>query len=537
MDNKSYISIRNIILVAFVILSSFLGIFTSTICQYFIKNFLNNEQLPREAVDQILVKIIAVGTGTTLLGVILVILMAIKITGPLAHSIKKLTAAMLEVDKGNWNIKVSINDNTELGVMAQTFNKMVHSLNETSVSKNYLDNILLAMRDMLFVLDSEGLIKSVNQSIVYNLGWEEADLRGRPLSVLSGEFTSSESWDLLLQGKIRQKEIMLIKKDKSVIPVLFSTSLMGDEHQENVIVCTAADISEKNKAEKLKEDMQKKLMEVSREVGMSEVATGVLHNVGNILNSINISVGEIQSRLRNASLNDFFKVMEVTQAAGGDWVSFVKNHEQGQMFFPVLLAICEEMRKEQQEVNLEFMELEKYVENIKNIVYIQQSVAKKGGMIEKFKINEIISQAININKSALLRHEIEIIEENTQEILVETDRLKVIQVLINLITNAKDALKGMPNKKIYVLVGKKDQMIKIIVRDNGIGINEDQLNKIFLYGYTTKKDGHGFGLHNSALAAKELGGQLEVQSEGDKKGAEFVFTFPCKHRTVQGKQG
>ena len=194
------------------------------------------------------------------------------------------------------------------------------------------------------------------------------------------------------------------------------------------------------------------------------------------------------------------------------------------------------MKKEQQEVGLEFMELEKYVENIKNIVYIQQSVAKKGGMIEKFKINETISQAININKNDLLRHEIEIIEENAQEFIVETDRLKVIQVLINLITNAKDALKGMQNKKIHVLVKKYDQMIQVIVKDNGIGINKDQINKIFLYGHTTKKEGHGFGLHNSALAAKEIGGQLEVKSEGEKRGAEFIFTFPCKHRSIQGER-
>ena len=131
MDNKNYTSIRNTILVAFVLLSSFLGIFTSTISQYFIKNFLNNEQIPQMAVNQVLVKIIAVGTGTTLLGVILVILIAIKITRPLAHSIKQLTAAMLEVDKGNWNVKVSINDNSELGIMALTFNKMIQNLNET----------------------------------------------------------------------------------------------------------------------------------------------------------------------------------------------------------------------------------------------------------------------------------------------------------------------------------------------------------------------------------------------------------------------
>ena len=533
MDNKSYTSIRNTILVAFVLLSSFLGIFTSTISQYFIKNFLNNEQIPQIAVNQVLVKIIAVGTGTTLLGVILVILIAIKITRPLAHSIKQLTAAMLEVDNGNWNIKVSINDNSELGIMAQTFNKMIQNLNETSVSKNYLDNILSTMRDMLIVLDSEGFIKSVNHSTIFNLGWDEADLLGKSLPVLSGDFNSCESWDLLLQGKIRQKEITLIKKDRQTIPVLFSASLMD---MKNVIVCTAADISEKNKAEQVKEEMQKKLVEVSREAGMSEIATGVLHNVGNVLNSINISIGVIQSRLKNACLNDFFKVMKVVQTSGDDWVSFVKNHEQGQMFFPVLLAISEEMKKEQQEVGLEFMELEKYVENIKNIVYIQQSVAKKGGMIEKFKINETISQAININKNDLLRHEIEIIEENAQEFIVETDRLKVIQVLINLITNAKDALKGMQNKKIHVLVKKYDQMIQVIVKDNGIGINKDQINKIFLYGHTTKKEGHGFGLHNSALAAKEIGGQLEVKSEGEKRGAEFIFTFPCKHRSIQGER-
>ena len=207
---------------------------------------------------------------------------------------------------------------------------------------------------------------------------------------------------------------------------------------------------------------------------------------------------------------------------------------------PLLIKIVNEIKRIKQYFQKNYQHstrTKKLLENIKNIVYIQQSVAKKGGMIEKFNINEIISQAISINKNALIRHEIEVVEENAQEIVVETDRLKVIQVLINLITNAKDALKGMENKKIHVVVRKQDQMIKVMVKDNGIGISEDQLNKIFLYGHTTKKDGHGFGLHNSALAAKEIGGQLEVKSEGEKKGAEFVFTFPCQHRSLHKDRG
>ena len=70
--------------------------------------------------------------------------------------------------------------------------------------------------------------------------------------------------------------------------------------------------------------------------------------------------------------------------------------------------------------------------------------------------------------------------------------------------------------------------MKISYIDNGIGIPADNLTRIFGHGFTTRKEGHGFGLHSGALAAKELGGALTVESDGPGKGATFTLEFPIQ---------
>src|SRR5206468_3937091 len=111
---------------------------------------------------------------------------------------------------------------------------------------------------------------------------------------------------------------------------------------------------------------------------------------------------------------------------------------------------------------------------------------------------------------------------------VTVDKQKVLQILVNLIRNAKHACDetGRPDKRLTLGIANGNGRIKISVRDNGVGIPPENLTRIFNHGFTTRKDGHGFGLHSSALAAKEMGGSLSVHSEGQGRGATFILELP-----------
>jgi len=161
---------------------------------------------------------------------------------------------------------------------------------------------------------------------------------------------------------------------------------------------------------------------------------------------------------------------------------------------------------------------------------MQQSLARVAGVMTDVEVGELLEDALKINQAGLNRHHVKVVRDFDPKILFTTDRHKVLQILINLISNAKYAVDGAPDGKreIVLRVRTQDETICIEVIDNGVGIDPQNLTRIFSYGFTTKKDGHGFGLHSAALAAKELGGRIEVRSEGLGKGATFALTLPVK---------
>jgi signal transduction histidine kinase len=113
-------------------------------------------------------------------------------------------------------------------------------------------------------------------------------------------------------------------------------------------------------------------------------------------------------------------------------------------------------------------------------------------------------------------------------VAAKIDKHKVLQILVNLIRNAKHSFDGVKEDKKQITLGitKTDDRLQIAITDNGIGIPPENLLRIFNHGFTTKKNGHGFGLHSGALTAKELGGTLTAFSEGTGRGSKFTLEFP-----------
>jgi PAS domain S-box-containing protein len=293
-------------------------------------------------------------------------------------------------------------------------------------------------------------------------------------------------------------------------------------------VGTSKDITDIKLAESKVEELHKQLQETSRLAGMAEVATSVLHNVGNVLNSVNVSATVVTEKLRNSKLDNIVKLAALMDKNPTDLAAFLVNDPRGQRIAPYIKSMGEHLLAERQDLIDELSHLQKQVGHINEIVAMQQNHAKVSGVLETVALVELIEDALRINSSALSRHQVKLERKFAAEPIVSTERHKVLQILVNLIENAKYSCSQSSriDKQITVHLGEENKKARIQVVDNGVGIPAENLTRIFSHGFTTKKNGHGFGLHSGALAAKELGGMLVATSAGVGLGATFLLEIP-----------
>ncbi|MDB6112686.1 MAG: sensor signal transduction histidine kinase [Pedosphaera sp.] len=268
------------------------------------------------------------------------------------------------------------------------------------------------------------------------------------------------------------------------------------------------------------------LLTTSRLAGMAEVATSVLHNVGNVLNSVNISSSVVSEKVRNSKVVNLAKAVALMQSHAADLPGFFAHDPQGRQLPAYLDKLATHLTEEQAGMLEELASLVSNVEHIKEIVAMQQSYARVSGLLETLSVVDLVEDALRMNAGAMERHQVRVIREFSPVPPMLVEKHKVLQILVNLIRNAKYAVDDNQNedKRMTLRVTSDgDDLVQISVIDNGVGIPAENLTRIFNHGFTTKKEGHGFGLHSGALAAKELGGALSVHSDGPGKGATFTL--------------
>ncbi|HVU33762.1 MAG TPA: two-component regulator propeller domain-containing protein [Opitutaceae bacterium] len=290
------------------------------------------------------------------------------------------------------------------------------------------------------------------------------------------------------------------------------------------------EVAERERAEKELRRAHQDLMLASRQAGMAEVATGVLHNVGNVLNSVNVSVSVALEHLRGSRAGNVRKIAALLREHAADPGTFLTADPRGQQLPTYLGTLGDVLVTEQETLRRELEEVRKNIDHIKEIVAMQQSYARLGGVMEPVAILDVVEDAIQVNRATLERHDIHLVRDYATQAVVTTDRHKVVQILVNLLRNAKLACDegNRPDRQIAISVSQNAEFVVIAVKDNGIGIPRENLVRIFSHGFTTRKGGHGFGLHSAAIAARELGGSLTVESAGTGLGATFQLFLPLK---------
>ncbi|HEV3272746.1 MAG TPA: CHASE sensor domain-containing protein [Candidatus Methylacidiphilales bacterium] len=477
------------------------------------------------------------------------------ISGPILSLVQTTHAVTVEK---NYSVRAVKQSDDELGVLIDAFNEMLKQIQErdAALQKSHVElenrvkerteevvNSLSLIRatlesttDGILVTDGRGQVTSFNEKFLemWNIPHEVADLKDEQkiLEAASPQLKDSEQFLLRINELYADPERgsfdLLQFKDGRV----FERYSMPQRVEEKCVgrVWSIRDITERKRSESELEQAHKQLMDTSRQAGMAEVATSVLHNVGNVLNSVNVSSTLVSNQVRKSKVANLPKVVALLNEHAADLGVFLTNDPKGKQLPGYLGQLAEHLVGEQTTVLKELQLLHENIEHIKDIVVMQQSYARISGVVETVKITDLIEDALRLNLGALQRHGVEVVREYEDMPSMDVEKHKILQILVNLVRNAKYACDESlrTDKQMTLRATKSDGQIQIAIIDNGIGIPAENLIRIFNHGFTTRKDGHGFGLHSAVLTAMELGGSLRVHSDGPDKGATFTLELPYK---------
>ncbi len=271
------------------------------------------------------------------------------------------------------------------------------------------------------------------------------------------------------------------------------------------------------------------LVETARTAGMSEIATGILHNVGNVLNSVNISASLVSQRVDGLCIDDLERLSEVLTENKDDLPRFLAEDPRGQHIQPFLSALVVQLGEEQKTIRTEVSSLSDGIDHICELIKSQQSLAKGTKLVEPTDLSERVDEALRITQRVQgVDPELVVVRRYDDLPEVNLDKHKLLEILVNLVQNARQAMYSVtgPRELVLEIRAKDDDQVVISVQDSGVGIADGDLTNVFTMGFTTREEGHGFGLHSSANAATEMGGRLFATSEGPGRGARFILELP-----------
>ncbi len=431
--------------------------------------------------------------------------------------------------------------------------RVLRQLDPTKVVPDRVRNALDTLAEGLLLLDANERIVMANESFSQIVGKSDDMLIGRLASELAwdhdefGARVESFPWTEAahlgaptsgtLFLKSTDKEIG--ERDQRVTFKVNAVPILSDGNQHRGSLVCFDDVTLLHQKMNELSQLRQELVDTAREAGMAEIATDVLHNVGNVLNSVNVSVAMLSQNVRGSRtryLNDLAGMISDNQ---DDLANYFTNDEKGRLIPGFLCKLANQTRQEQENNLDEIDTLTDCVEHIKEIVRMQQDYAKLSAVLEQCDPNGMMDDALRFADVRPEKFGIEIERQYDRGLPeISVTKGKILQTLVNLVKNAKEAIleQASATKKITLRTFQHDaNFVRFEVTDTGMGIDEENLTKIFAHGFTTKSSGHGFGLHGSALAVKEMGGEIHVTSPGPGKGATFTIDLPIASPLVHAE--
>jgi PAS domain S-box-containing protein len=485
----------------------------------------------------VIVGIIIVSTG---LAVFLSRRLGHTITGPV---LQLAQIAQIVGEKKDYSVRASVSRrDDELGRLTDAFNEMLSRIQSQDAALNLSQERMEALihsidgivwertpdtfRFTFISRQSEDLLGYAPQAWLDQPNfWEE---KLHPQDAAKAVQTGHE---MAARGEPYSYEYRMVAADGRTVWIRESGTVLVEKGQPVAMRGIFHDITrQKLDAEQL-DKLNRQLIDTSRSAGMADVATGVLHNVGNVLNSVSVSATVVADRLRHSKVLKLCRATAMLREQNSHLGDFLTTDPKGKLIPGFLSTVSEELASERTELIARMDAVGEHIKHIREIVTMQQNYAKVSGVYENLSPMELVEDGLRLNVAAFERHHIELVrefEENLPKVCV--DRHKFLQILINLLRNAKHAMEHVVERERRMIIRMgmaSPDRVKVVVSDNGIGIPPENMSKIFNHGFTTKKDGHGFGLHSGANAAKEMGGSLTARSDGHGQGAEFTLELPA----------
>lgn len=357
----------------------------------------------------------------------------------------------------------------------------------------------------------------VGAQIYHADGVTPLDLAERPLvRTLRGELV--ENVELVVVPRDSTERVTLTNGRRLTAP---------DGRPMGAFILTE-DITERRRSELELERVHEQLRTSARQAGMAEVATSILHNVGNVLTSIKVSAALVTDKLKRSKAADLCRVAALLHAQGARLGEFMSSDERGKIVPDYLQALGQQLTKDTDTALEHLAGLRKSLEHIDSAVAMQQSYARLSSVRETVSIVDLVEDSLRLSAGAFSRHGIELRREFDPTPPITVDKHKVLQILVNLIRNATNACNesGRKDKALTLRIAGEKALVRISVTDNGVGIPPENMSRLFTHGFTTRPTGHGFGLHSGANAARDLGGSLRAESAGAGEGATFILELP-----------
>jgi signal transduction histidine kinase len=396
--------------------------------------------------------------------------------------------------------------------------------------RDTISTVICSLGEGVCAVDQAGAVLFINPSAraLLRIGPDEAVL-GRPLAELARARTEQRDTlrAILADPPPPGEEWRLMVEGNDARFISFCAVPLGSPRWG--LVLTLRDITDRKRLETEREELNRKLVGMSRQAGMAEIAAGVLHNVGNVLASVNISISvasELVQKSRGEGIGRLAALMESNRPRLAE---FLSTDPAGVKVIDYLRQLGEQLAAERRAILEELTQLAARINHIGEIVATQQAYARAGGLKEVEQVPGLVEEALRITEAAMQRHNVRIVREFEPVPPVLVDRHHILQIVINILTNAKQAIqRGRPaDRRIRVAIRPEGGDVLIEVEDTGAGIAPEHLTRIFSHGFTTRADGHGFGLHSAALAAREMGGSLMAHSDGPDRGACFTLRIPA----------
>ncbi|MCP4601326.1 MAG: PAS domain S-box protein [Proteobacteria bacterium] len=441
------------------------------------------------------------------------ILFMLLFVGGIRINTRRLIAAKKRLEK-------IVKERTEVVV------KQAEELRQTNLELEKLSIVASETDNAVTIMDAEGNIEWVNEAFerFYKLSYEEFIKEKGSNIVEASAYPKIENVInecITKNNPASYESYVKMKKGENIWTHTTLTPMTDKRGKLLKIIAIDSDITDLKKAEQ-------KAISHAHKAGMADVAINTIHNVGNILNSVKTSIGMLPSKIMMSSITNFKLANKLLKENIDRMEDFICNDVKGMKLMQFYLEIEDKIDEERSEIEQEIKRVENRIKTIENVIDAQRGYTKDVEiLVEEADLAEIIQDAITMNSDFIEKNNIKIEKEMTDIPAIPLQKMKVIQIIMSLITNAKEAMKETPsdNKIIKMYIEELEDSIQLRVIDTGCGIPLENISKIFRHGFTTKKKRQGFGLHNSANNMTEMGGKMWAESKGEGQGATLVLKF------------